>query len=128
MFNKINKYLEGRFRSFKYAFSGLAYILLTQKNSQIHLAATIVVIILGLYLHVTGVEFSLLLLSIAFVWMTEIFNTAVESLVDLSSPDYHPLARVSKDLAAAAVLVSAIVSAAVGIIIFSPHIFILLNK
>ena len=116
------QYLFGRVKSFKNAFQGLVYALRTQKNAQIHLVATVIVLLLGYALKISIIEFMIILLCVSFVWAAELLNTAIESLVDLCSPDYHPFARISKDLAAAAVLISALASAVIGFLIFIPRI------
>jgi len=116
------QYLFGRVKSFKNAFQGLVYALRTQKNAQIHLVATVIVLLLGYALKISIIEFMIILLCVSFVWAAELLNTAIESLVDLCSPDYHPFARISKDLAAAAVLISALASAVIGFLIFTPRI------
>jgi len=128
MADPFKQYIKGRANSFKYAFSGLAYVVLTQRNGQIHLAATIIVVILALFSRLNPIETAIVLLCTAIVWITELFNTAVEALVDLCSPGFHPLAQTSKDIAAAAVLVSAILSAAIGLLIFYPHLSALFIK
>jgi diacylglycerol kinase (ATP) len=128
MVNRFKGYFIGRGKSFKNAFTGLVYALSTQKNIQIHLMATLLVIIFSLLLKITTVEFSIILLCIAIVWITEIMNTAIETVVNLCSPNYHDLARISKDLAAAAVLVSAVASAAIGFVILTPHIISIFSR
>jgi diacylglycerol kinase len=128
MLNHVNQYLKGRAYSFKNAFKGLVYALETQKNAQIHFVATIVVMIVGFILKLSTIEFAIILLCIASVWVTEVLNTSIETLVDLCSPNYHHLARISKDLAAAAVLLAALFSVLIGIFVFIPHIVNLLSQ
>lgn len=118
--------LRDRVRSFTYAFSGLKILLKTQHNSWIHLAVTGVVLAMGLTLHITAIEWCVLTLAMASVWITETLNTAIEFLTDLVSPEYHPIAGQVKDLAAAAVLISAMGAAIVGVIVFLPRIIQLL--
>lgn len=117
----VTHYLHSRSLSFKYAFNGLSYAIRTQKNAQFHLFATVVVVLLGLFFRVSNFEFCLLFLCISFVWVVELINTALEKTVDLCSPNYHPLAKVIKDLAAGAVLISSFFAAIIGIIIFLPY-------
>jgi diacylglycerol kinase len=106
--------------TFKHAFSGLGYVVRTQSNARIHILATTLVFITGLWLQIEKQAWLILILIIALVWMAECFNTALEQVVDLASPDIHPLARQAKDAAAAAVLVSAIAALIVGLFIFLP--------
>lgn len=106
--------------AFRHAFSGLGFVIRTQPNAWIHTLATIVVISAGLWLQIEPRDWLILLLAISMVWMAECFNTALEQVVDLASPNLHPLARQAKDIAAAAVLVTAFFSLIVGLIIFLP--------
>ena len=99
----------------------------TQANAWIHLLATIVVISAGVAFGVTPLEWCVLVLSIAMVWVTEAVNTAIEFAIDLTSPEYHELAKKSKDVAAGAVLLAAFASVAVGAMIFGPHVIDLLG-
>ena len=100
--------LRDRLRSFTFAFSGLKILLKTQHNSWIHLALTGVVLAAGGLLHISPIEWCLLTLAMASVWITETLNTAIEFLTDLASPEFHPIAGQVKDLAAAAVLIAAV--------------------
>ena len=115
-----------RLHSFKYAFAGLAYVIRTQHNAWIHAVFTVAVIVLGFWLNVTLFEWAMLVLCMMAVWMGEFMNTAVEAVVDMVSPEFHPLAKVAKDVAAAAVLLGAIGSVIVGLIIFGPRLSSLL--
>lgn len=114
---------RSRIESFQHAFSGLWYMLRTQRNSWIHSTATICVIALGLWLGLSFVQWAILVLTMGLVWMAEFVNTALEAVVDLASPDIHPLARVGKDVGAAAVLVAAITSVVVGLLILGPTLW-----
>ena len=118
----LKRYLIERGYSFLHAFRGLGYIIKTQKNAHIHILATCIVLALGLYFKFSTIEFSIILLCIASVWTAEAVNTSIETLVDLCSPTFHPLAKISKDVSAAAVLISAMAAALIGIIIFLPHL------
>ncbi|HWR64704.1 MAG TPA: diacylglycerol kinase family protein [Bellilinea sp.] len=106
--------------SFKYAFSGLRYVVRSQQNAWIHAGITIFVLLIAVLLKITPIEWGILLLAIGLVWTAEIFNTALEALVDLASPDIHPLAKIAKDTSAAAVLFSAIASVLIGLVILLP--------
>jgi diacylglycerol kinase len=120
--SQIKVYLTGRAFSFQNAFNGLRYALLTQKNASIHLIATILVLAAAALLKISLIELAMIIIVIGMVWVAEIFNTAIEKLVDLCSPQYHLLAKISKDLAAAAVLMAAVTTVFVGIIVFIPYL------
>ena len=123
-----NKFsIKKRLLSFKYAFKGIGYMLKTQHNSQIHIAAAFIVIVLGILFHVSLTEWCFLIFAIGLVISAELFNTAIEFLTDLTSPDYHRKAELAKDIAAGAVLITAITSAIIGLIIFLPKILVLIN-
>ena len=98
-------------------------MLRTQTNAWIHACATVGVTLLGLWLGLSRLEWAGIVLVIGLVWMAEFVNTALEAVVDLASPDLHPLAKVGKDVAAAAVLVGAITAVAVGLLILGPHLW-----
>jgi diacylglycerol kinase len=126
--SNLKQYLIGRAFSFKYAFNGLFYAIQTQKNIRIHLVATVVVLLFSALVKIKTLELALILIVVGMVWIAEIFNTAVEKIVDLCSPQYHLLAKLSKDLAAAGVLVAAITAVLIGVIIFLPYILKLIIK
>lgn len=107
-------------RGFRYAFQGVKYAALTQLNFRIHLVAMLTAITLGSYYHISRTEWCWIILCIALVLVAELLNTAIEILVDLVSPQYHPKAGHIKDVSAAAVLLTAIFALAVGCIIFIP--------
>lgn len=106
--------------SFKHAGEGLFYAMRTQRNFRIHLVVAALVVIMGVWLHLPGASWAILTLTIGLVLVTEMINTAAEALVDLASPDYHPLAKLVKDVAAGAVLVIAITAVVVGLILLGP--------
>ncbi len=110
---------------FGYAFSGLWYALRTQRNVRIHLAAAILAIMLGIWLHISVLEFALVFVAIASVFIAEMFNTVLELCIDLVSPTYHPLAKIAKDVAAGAVLLNAILAIIIGLFVFIPHLLAL---
>ena len=117
-------FIKTRAHSFRNAFAGLGFVMRTQKNAWIHLCVTTIVIIAAYILQISTLEWALILLAIGMVWMAELFNTAMEALVDLVSPDDHHLAKVCKDVGAAAVLVAAISSIFVGIFILGSQLLI----
>jgi diacylglycerol kinase len=106
--------------SFRFAFSGLRYVLDTQRNARAHLIIALLVVFLGLWLNLSTTQWAVLSLTIGFVFVSEMVNTVAETLVDLVSPGYHPLAKIVKDVTAAAVLLAAIVSVLVGLLILGP--------
>ena len=115
-------YLTGRLRSFGHAFRGLAILLRTQHNARIHAAATVLAVAAGALFGISPAEWALIALAIVCVWVAEALNTAIEFLVNLASPEPHPLAGKAKDVAAGAVLVAAIGSVIVGALVFGPHL------
>ncbi len=125
--NKDNKFsARKRILSFKYAFNGIIKLFITQHNSRIHLFITILVIIAGFLLNISKTEWLLVFLAVGFVFTAELFNSALESIVDLVSPEYQKKAEDAKDYAAGAVLIAAIASAIVGLIVFIPKFIELL--
>ena len=111
----------GRIRSFKFAFMGIWTMLKTQHNARIHACATIGVVTAGFVGGVSAGEWCGLVLALMAVWTAEALNTAFEFLADVASPEFHPLVKHSKDVAAAAVLISAVGAAAIGLLIFGPY-------
>ena len=105
------------------AFRGLYIVFKTTRGILIHVSAALLAVILGFYFHLSGLEWITLVFAIGFVFVAETFNTAIEIDIDLTSPEYHPYARDTKDVAAAAVLLSVFVAVIVGLIIFLPKIF-----
>lgn len=114
--------IHGRVQSFKYAFRGIWTMLRTQRNAWIHAAATIAVLIFGGLCSLTRFEWCWIVLAIISVWTAESLNTSLEALTDLASPEIHPLAEKTKDVAAGAVLITAIGAAIIGLLIFIPHL------
>ena len=108
--------------SFKYALQGFASSFRTERNMKIHVVATILVIILGIYLKLNLIEWSIITIAIVIVISAELFNTAIETIVDMVSPQKNEKAKLAKDISAGAVLILAIGSTIVGFIIFLPKI------
>ena len=108
------------FQSFKYAFSGLKYGFINTKNLHIDLIFIFAVIICGLIFKICLIEWIVIILCFGLVVSLELVNTAIEEVVNLASPDIHPLAKASKDVAAGAVLFSALMTSIIGLIIFLP--------
>ncbi len=117
---KKNSFFTTRISSFKYALQGLAYLLKTQTNAQIHVFATFCVAIVGCFSHISTIEWCILAGMIGLVISMETMNTALETIVDLVSPEHNRLAGIAKDVAAAAVLVAAMAAVVVGLLIFVP--------
>jgi diacylglycerol kinase (ATP) len=117
----------GRMHSFRHAGRGLLFMLRTQHNAWIHAILTVLVAALGLALGIQAREWCYLVLAAASVWTAESFNTALEIIVDIASPDYRPAAGRAKDVAAGAVLLCAIGAALVGLLVFVPHVLPLLR-
>lgn len=115
--------IKSRILSFKYAINGIYQTLLTQHNFWIHLVIMTLVVVFGFLTDLSIAEWLIVLICIGFVISAEIFNSAIELLVDIVSPAYNAKAGLVKDMAAGAVLVSAIVSAIVGLFIFVPKLF-----
>ncbi len=109
-----------RVQSLGYALAGWLYMLRHQKNTRIMSVASGLVIAAALWLEVDLDGCALLILSITMVWMAEFLNAAVEAVVNLASPEYHPMAKVGKDVAAAAVLLGAVASAVIGLLVLGP--------
>ena len=114
-------------RSFGYAFKGVAYATSSQLNFRIHLGATVLAILMGYLLKISVGEWQWIALCITLVLVTEIFNTMIETLVDLVSPGYNEKAGHIKDMSAGAVVIAAIFAVITGLIIFLPKLLLLIN-
>ncbi len=119
--------IPARLRSFRYAFRGLWWLVREEHNSWIHLAFVAVLIPAGFILHLSPVEWTLIILSIGLVLGMELVNSAIERLADKISPERDPVIGKIKDIAAGAVLITAIASAIVGLIILVPKFFALIG-
>ncbi|MBT9315480.1 diacylglycerol kinase family protein [Leptothoe spongobia] len=115
------------FTSFRYAWAGIVYAVRTQRNFRIHLAIGLVALILGILLHIQLIEAAIVAITISIVLVMELMNTALESVVDLTvGQTYHELAKIAKDCAAGAVLISAIAALLVAAFIYLPLLLVLL--
>ena len=114
--------IVARAKSFTHAFRGIGILIKSTHNFWVHIFVAILVVILGFSFKISHVEWMILILTIGFVMVTEAINTAFEFDIDLTSPAYHPYARDTKDVAAGAVLISAIMASIIGLIIFVPKI------
>lgn len=110
-------------RSFRVAWDGLTDALGSDRNLRIHMAATVAVAAAGAWCELTATEWGLIVLSIGLVWTAELVNTSIEAVVDLASPEHHELARLAKDVAAAAVLLAAVTAVVIGMIVFGPRLW-----
>jgi diacylglycerol kinase (ATP) len=110
-------------RSFRYAWHGLYLVVRYENNTRVHLLASVAAVTAGVVLGLNALEWALILMQIGLVWAAETFNTALEKLVDLVSPEYHPLAGKVKDIAAGAVLIVSLTSVAVGGIVFGSRAY-----
>lgn len=121
--NKIEVFFRSRAQSFRHAFRGWGYVIRTQRNAWIHAVISTAVILTALWLHLDLQDWAILLLTIVLVWTAEFINTALEAVVDLASPEQNPLAKVGKDVGAAAVLIAALTSILVGLLILGPPLW-----
>ncbi|MBI4731403.1 MAG: diacylglycerol kinase family protein [Chloroflexi bacterium] len=112
-----------RIHAFGHALRGWWYVLRTQRNAWIHALATTLVVLLSAWLKLPARDWAALILAVALVWTAEFINTALEAVVDLASPQHHPLAKVGKDVGAAAVLIAALISVVVGLLILGPPLW-----
>jgi len=124
----MENFFSVRIASFKYAFSGLFHVLRTQGNSWIHLLATILSIFLAYWLRLPTTDWAIVVLTIVMVWTAEIMNTAIETLVNLISPQEHPLAKIIKDVSAAGVLIAALGSIFIGLLLLGPPLWLRINS
>ena len=114
--------VAARVESFRCAFRGVRAMLVSQHNARIHLLATVLACGLGLLLGISLLEWCAIVVAIVVVWTVEALNTAFEFLCDVASPEFHPLIQKGKDVAAAAVLLSAVGAAVIGLLVFGPHL------
>lgn len=113
---------NGRIRSIGHAAEGIGLMIKSQQNACLHLIATFVVLIAGIILNLELIKWCFLILAIMSVWVAEALNTAFELLCDVTSPEFHPIVKMSKDVAAGAVLISALGSVLIGLLIFGPYL------
>lgn len=119
--SKFINYIQSRLKTFVYVFKGLRF-LVTEANAKIHLMVGTLVVLLGFLLRLSKWEWIALVGAIAMVLMAEAFNTAIEVLVDLVSPEFNEMAGRTKDLAAAATFICALAASCIGLIIFVPKL------
>jgi len=114
--------LTGRIRSFRHAVHGIILMLKSQHNAWVHATATIIVLLVGGFFGLSPHEWCWLVIAIMGVWTAEALNTALEFLANVASPEFHPLVAKAKDVAAGAVLISAIGSVAIALLILGPYV------
>ena len=119
----VSLFLKGLNRGFYYASEGIVYSIASQRNMRIHVTAALLVLLIGMYLHIQYLDVLFILLAIGMVMTAEIFNTAVEKIVDLITKENHPLAKAAKDLAAGAVLLVVFFAIIIGILIMVPYFY-----
>lgn len=117
-----------RFRSIRYAMSGIMYMLRYEHNAWVHALATVAVCSVSWYFGLTTVEWCLIIIAILMVWSAEALNTALEFLADVAVPDFHPMIEKAKDVAAGAVLISSIGAVLIGLLILGPHVLLFVRR
>jgi diacylglycerol kinase (ATP) len=115
--------LHGRFESFRYAIRGIGTMIQSQKNAWIHATISVLVVGAGVFLRVSSRDWCWLVLAIVAVWTAEALNTAFEFLADVASPEFHPLVEKAKDVAAGAVLISAVGAVIIGLLVLGPRLW-----
>lgn len=124
MLKKTIGFFHSRARAFRYAFAGWWYLIRTQRNAWIHAVVSAAVILVSALLRISRQEWAMIFLAIALVWIAEFLNTALEAVVDLASHEqHHDLARIGKDVGAAAVMIAALVSILIGLLILGPPLW-----
>jgi diacylglycerol kinase (ATP) len=124
MTNQLLGFLKSRLKAFECAVSGWWFVIRTQRNAWIHMVVTVAVILMSFLLRITASDWALILLAISMVWIAEFLNTALEAVVDLATNHQeHELARVGKDVGAAAVLIAAFSSVVIGLLILGPPLW-----
>ena len=113
-------FIRSRLRSFKHAFAGWWFVIRTQRNAWIHAVVSVGAFVLGLWLRLPPRDWAMIVFAAALVWTAEFVNTALEAVVDLHSPGNHPLAKVGKDVGAAAVLIAALAALLIGLLVLGP--------
>jgi diacylglycerol kinase (ATP) len=121
-------FISSRFASFRYAISGWWHVIRTQRNAWIHAVITVLVIFVSFWVQIPTRDWAIITVAIAFVWIAEFLNTALEAVVDLASPENNRLAKVGKDVGAAAVLIAAGTSAIIGVLILGPPLWAIVQQ
>jgi len=117
-------FLSARARAFRHAFRGWLFVIRTQRNAWIHAVVSVAVVAVSAWLDISPRDWAAVIIAIAMVWTAEFINTALEAVVDLASQhEHHELARVGKDVGAAAVLIAAMAAAVIGLLILGPPLW-----
>ena len=122
------EFIQSRIASFGHAFRGWAHVLKTQRNAWIHAVVATLVFIVSFWLNISTHDWAIIILTVTMVFTAEFINTAIEAVVDLASPQNHPLAKVGKDVGAAAVLIAALAAVLVGLLILGPPLWLKLQS
>ena len=120
--------VRGRLQSLRHAFHGMALMLKSQHNAWLHAFASICVLVVGGLFRLSDPEWCWIILAIIAVWTAEALNTALEFLADVAMPEFHPLVKNAKDVAAGGVLISAIGSVVIGLLVLGPHLLDFLSR
>jgi len=119
----MRQFIVSRLLSFRHAFAGIGYMLRTQRNAWIHTVIFVLALLAAAWLKLPPRDWVLILLTAVLVFGAELVNTSIEAVVDLASPDMHPLARAAKDTAAAAVLLAAFSAILIGLLLLGPPLW-----
>ena len=120
----MKSFFSSRAVSFRHAFRGIFYVLRTQRNAWIHGVIAFAVLIIGLWIGLPPRDWAVIVLITALVFFAEFINTSIEAIVDLASPEIHPLAKVGKDVGAAAVLIAALAAVLIVLLILGPPLWL----
>ena len=115
-------------RGFGFAFEGMVHAARAERNMRVHIIIAVCCVLLGIFLRLSLVEWAVIALAMSGVFTSEMMNSAVEGLIDLASPEHHPLAKIAKDAAAGAVLVNATFAAVAGVLIFAPKLLEVVSR
>ena len=119
----LKQFIHSRIESFGHAFRGWGHVLKTQHNAWIHAVIATAVFIVAFWLQLPARDWAVIILTVTMVFTAEFINTAIEAVVDLTSPQKHPLAKVGKDVGAAAVLIAALAAVLIGLLILGPPLW-----
>ena len=123
----LKEFIYSRVESFGHAFRGWWHVLKTQQNAWIHAVVAVLVFIVSFWLNLPARDWAVIILTVTMVFTAEFINTAIEAVVDLASPTHHPLAKVGKDVGAAAVLIAALAAILIGLLILGPPLWVRLT-
>jgi len=121
-------FINSRIESFRHAFRGWGHVLKTQQNTWVHAIVAVIVFALAFWLQLPARDWAVIILTITMVFTAEFINTAIEAVVDLASPQKNPLAKVGKDVGAAAVLIAALAAVLIGLLILGPPLWLKLTQ